>query len=371
MAADGQPVVASSIYGLILAALTRRVVPSFKRRYARCTNGTKMRRCAMCIWKTTKLHHLKVHNYQRADGSREAGLYVSIKTQLTVKLLYLSTRTEELIAPSSIEFFDSKWQKMGTKATLREEIAVITRIDSRVLDGEAPTNRTIAERMSWASDRITSRVEDTAYSLMGIFDVFLPMLYGEGDRAFVRLQEEIMKQSEDYTIFAWKSAGPGPSSRGIFARSPSEFTGRLHIADNISPSIPAISQYRALDHHLYDPAAMTSRGLLITLPLRREDTPESGIAGTTASDTSRHLVISGSSRREELQAGTYLALICRINSRTAELDQILCIWLRKHPERAMFTRTSPETVVILPTKRASGFKMHTIYTRSFGSVEDD
>lgn len=55
--------------------------------------------------------------------------------------------------------------------------------------------------MSWASKRQTTRVEDIAYSVMGLFGVNLPMLYGEGERAFIRLQEEIMRASDDHTIF--------------------------------------------------------------------------------------------------------------------------------------------------------------------------
>jgi hypothetical protein len=287
------------------------------------------------------------------------------------KAVYLPALTEELIAPSSLEFFDSKWQKLGTKTTLRQQIAGITRIDLKVLDGESSEKRTIAERMSWASERSTSRVEDIAYSLMGIFDVYLPMLYGEGDRAFIRLQEEIMKRSEDYTIFAWKSAGPGSSSRGFFAQSPSEFADRLRTGDRIPPSLQVLSQYKALDHHLYNPIALTSRGLLITIPLLRKDALKSELPGTTLFRATNVAPFARLFRRPELQAVTYLALICRINLKKAQEDQILCIWLRKHPECGMFTRTSPETMTILPGKRGSDFKMHTIYARPFGNVEDD
>jgi hypothetical protein len=80
--------------------------------------------------------------------------------------------------------------------------------------------------MSWAACRQTTRIEDIAYSLMGIFNVFMPMLYGEGRRAFIRLQEEIIKQTEDSTIFAWEANDTGDphiNRRGIFAHSPSEF----------------------------------------------------------------------------------------------------------------------------------------------------
>jgi hypothetical protein len=292
-----------------------------------------------------------------------------------VQGFYLPASTEELIAPSCLEFFDFKWHKLGTKTTLRQQIADITRINVKVLDGESPAKRTIAERMSWASERATSRIEDVAYSLMGIFDVYLPMLYGEGDRAFVRLQEEIMKRSEDYTIFAWRSKSSESSSRGLFARSPSEFTRGVDAAANIQTSRHVLSQYKVPDRQMYDPAALTSRGLLITLPLLKENALESNVTVKSAvSKFSRNILESsaffGLSSRPELKSGLYLALICKVKTGKTKEDQIMCIWLRKATESGMFTRTSPETVTILPGKRTSDFKMHTIYARPFKSIKD-
>jgi hypothetical protein len=75
--------------------------------------------------------------------------------------------------------------------------------------------------MSWAAKRKTSRLEDQAYSLLGIFDVNMPMLYGEGLKAFTRLQEEIIKTSDDQSIFAWDGADDG--SRSLLAPSPLAF----------------------------------------------------------------------------------------------------------------------------------------------------
>lgn len=57
--------------------------------------------------------------------------------------------------------------------------------------------------MSWAAKRKTARIEDQAYCLLGLFNVNMPLLYGEGGRAFIRLQEEILKVREDYTLFTW------------------------------------------------------------------------------------------------------------------------------------------------------------------------
>jgi hypothetical protein len=113
---------------------------------------------------------------------------------------------QELLAPSFIEFYSADWMLIGTKDRLHEIIAEITGIDHRALEGHDLSNFNVAERMSWAASRKTTRQEDKAYSLLGIFQVNMPLLYGEGRRAFDRLQEAILKSTEDYTIFTWTAA---------------------------------------------------------------------------------------------------------------------------------------------------------------------
>ncbi|KIO03769.1 hypothetical protein M404DRAFT_144765, partial [Pisolithus tinctorius Marx 270] len=62
----------------------------------------------------------------------------------------------------------------------------------------------IATRMSWAKGRTSTKEEDKVYALMGLFGVNLPILYGEGEtRTFLKLQNEIMKTTDDQSIFAW------------------------------------------------------------------------------------------------------------------------------------------------------------------------
>jgi len=91
----------------------------------------------------------------------------------------------------------------------------------------------VAKKMSWAAKRETTRIEDMAYCLLGIFDINMPMLYGEGKKAFRRLQDEIIKQSSDLSIFAWDGGQaavknpqqPGETFINLFAESPSDFAG--------------------------------------------------------------------------------------------------------------------------------------------------
>lgn len=93
---------------------------------------------------------------------------------------------------------------LGTKRTLHLPISRITGIEQKYLNGESLDTASVAKRMSWAAHRRTTRHEDEAYCLIGIFDVNVPLLYGEGKRAFQRLQHEIMRTyPEDHTLFAW------------------------------------------------------------------------------------------------------------------------------------------------------------------------
>jgi len=112
---------------------------------------------------------------------------------------------QEMIAPRDVQFFNKDWYPIGDKRALSRTLQDITRVPQDVLKhGFFLSNRPcVAQIMSWAANRTTTRVEDRAYSLMGLLDVNMPMLYGEGKKAFHRLQLEIICTSNDQSIFAW------------------------------------------------------------------------------------------------------------------------------------------------------------------------
>jgi hypothetical protein len=124
-----------------------------------------------------------------------------------------------------VEFYSAEWSYFGTRETLKHSIARITRIDMRVLSKTTnPHYMSIAKRMSWASGRNTTRVEDMAYCLMGLFEVNMPLMYGEGEKAFRRLQQEILSTySHDQSIFAWKNTNCTDHVAGVLAKSPADF----------------------------------------------------------------------------------------------------------------------------------------------------
>ncbi|KAI1792351.1 heterokaryon incompatibility protein-domain-containing protein [Ganoderma leucocontextum] len=118
---------------------------------------------------------------------------------------------QELIAPAIVVFVSGDWQVLGTKANLAGLLQDVTGIDQKVLTRDVRLSScSISVRMCWASQRNTTRVEDEAYCLMGLFGVSMPTIYGEGRRAFLRLQYEIMSHSSDISLFAWfTTALPG------------------------------------------------------------------------------------------------------------------------------------------------------------------
>ncbi|KAI0470750.1 HET-domain-containing protein [Xylariaceae sp. FL0804] len=164
---------------------------------------------------------------------------------------------QEVIAPDRVKFFDLSWKSIGPKRHLAEGISLHTQIPAELLRGTKQLQHyCAAQKMSWAASRTCTRVEDRAYSLMGLFGVNMPLLYGEGHRAFQRLQEEILKENDDQTILAWTV--PASSTRAwniesVFAQSPADFAAGHSMEGNV-----------------FDPGApstVTNRGLQISLPL--------------------------------------------------------------------------------------------------------
>ncbi|KAK3905972.1 HET-domain-containing protein [Staphylotrichum tortipilum] len=166
---------------------------------------------------------------------------------------------QELIAPDEIQFYDRGWNDRGTKEALQDALSHITGIGKDVLLGRNLSRLgsiPVAERMSWASRRRTTRQEDMAYCLLGIFDVNMPMIYGEGTKAFIRLQEEIIKRTNDLSILAWDSRGRSRAGRycGVLSESPAEFA---HVPRGLSTSTRSFTTE----------FAVTNSGLRITTEL--------------------------------------------------------------------------------------------------------
>ena len=191
---------------------------------------------------------------------------------------------QELIAPFKVIFLAQDWVAIGPKRDLVDLIEEITGIAGGALLHEMSLDTfSVAQRLSWASKRETTRVEDEAYSLLGIFDINMPTLYGEGERAFRRLQEEIMQHIPDQSLFVgWSRIYQGfetsfhsgmtlqftctrrPSITSLFAQSPAGFEAAGSIV-----AVPHHDVYRRL--HLSQIPALeytpTPHGIRMQLPL--------------------------------------------------------------------------------------------------------
>lgn len=177
---------------------------------------------------------------------------------------------QELIAPKRVKFFNSQWESLSSKEDLSPLLSSITTIPESVLsEPENRRNCSVARKMTWAAKRQTTRIEDIAYSLLGIFDVNMPLLYGEGPKAFLRLQEEILKETDDQSLLAWDLRKKDNwvdymTCTGVLASSPEVFLGSEDVVP--FPSKPG-----------RQPQAMTNRGLRLEVPIWHN--PNSTILG--------------------------------------------------------------------------------------------
>ncbi|OJT12898.1 Vegetative incompatibility protein HET-E-1 [Trametes pubescens] len=315
---------------------------------------------------------------------------------------------QELIAPRTLIFFSKSWNQIGNRQAYARELEQITGIDAGALRnlGWTPADllsgRSVAERMSWASRRETTRPEDMAYCLLGIFGVNMPPIYGEGEAgAFRRLQLEIIQRTNDRSILAWghsipelepwSSGSPLPSYQSqslesldshrlwapgrMLSPSPTYFpptrNKRTKITSDMSRWL-SIQPIREL-HYTH-----TNAGLRIQLPLRR--------TSITIGSPPRHLyygalgcLFTGDSelKRDEPDGIVALLLV-----RTMEEPGVyVCVqgcnkvrdgprrW-RGDPYRPGDTPTRVTTIPIREPIRAADWKVSTIYIAT-NETEDD
>jgi hypothetical protein len=177
---------------------------------------------------------------------------------------------QELIAPPEVIFYDQHWQRQFTRGTLKDLIHDLTGIPKDILEAahdgghrqcrQRLDGTSVAQRMSWAAARTTTRAEDASYCLLGLFDINMPLLYGEGAmKAFRRLQDEIIKSTDDESIYAWsypRETMDGRHYWGLLADSPAAF-------GNYKDMIPRRSRY--LTRSSNRTVTVSNRGLLLDL----------------------------------------------------------------------------------------------------------
>jgi hypothetical protein len=167
---------------------------------------------------------------------------------------------QELVAPEHVSFYAADWSKLGSRnASLADLVSDVTGIDKDFLGGTVSAQHAcIAQKMSWLAKRTTTRIEDMAYCMLGLFEINMPLLYGEGSKAFTRLQHEIIRTSNDHTIFCWTwTDSVPPSWTSLLAPSPGQFDGNRNFRPSGGDSVTdEVSIY-----------SMTNAGLSIRLPV--------------------------------------------------------------------------------------------------------
>jgi hypothetical protein len=248
---------------------------------------------------------------------------------------------QELVAPDDVEFFSAEWKNLGTRSGLEVLLSQKTGIPRTVLAGESLSAYPAAEKMSWASERTTTREEDMAYCMLGIFDVHMPLLYGEGNRAFVRLQEEILKRSEDLSLLAWtlqiRSPHRGHQRRSVLARHPAAF-GRPQLTKSTLDTIPPNPNWSPFVFSVqrnklglsqntkqqlrFPPPVVTNRGILTTLLLSPDSSPDRPADPTVPASKPQ---LSAGWSRQNFFAWTFSTALLEIFDQGMEKHRSLCM----------------------------------------------
>ena len=240
---------------------------------------------------------------------------------------------QELLAPCEVEFYDRGWNPRGTRKALCRVLSCITNISSEILETNADEPKLqkipVATRLSWAAKRKTTREEDKAYCLLGIFGVHMPLLYGERSRAFLRLQEAIAQKDNDMSLFAWVDRFPHglPSPlndwagfSGLMAKDPSQFADCTGMERLDNPLLPPLSW------------AMTNAGFEVTTALDRPGDEDDRTEHTVLSRTTKG-ALQAASRPSTQESSYRLLLHCRAPDQhydpSAVDPPVLAIWLRK------------------------------------------
>ncbi|KAF5490645.1 putative transporter [Colletotrichum fructicola] len=243
---------------------------------------------------------------------------------------------QELIAPSNVIFCNTKWVEIGNRESMRDIVGKITGIDRHFFNHGVLGRYSIAQKMSWAANRVTTRIEDQAYCLLGLFGVNMPLMYGEGEMAFVRLQEEIMRRTSDQSIFAWFDRAAGRQT-GFLATSPSCFANSGSVT-TYQPDEPQ------------PPYSITNQGISISLQLLASGS--SGFPLPFLPSEEGEILSAAGVRFSFSPAGTIAVLNCK-NAQGSRLG----IYMEKEDGKGIFYRSDhqigfvsiPDTVVARST----------------------
>ncbi|EJF59924.1 HET-domain-containing protein [Dichomitus squalens LYAD-421 SS1] len=263
---------------------------------------------------------------------------------------------QELVSPSEVKFLSNDWNIIGTKHILVDLISEITGIpDEALLHEKSLDEFSVAQRLSWAANRTTTRVEDRAYSLLGIFDINMSTLYGEGERAFRRLQEEILRRIPDQSLFAWQDVYQGPdmseqpiadqaectlrclewSPSVLLASSMNDFSADSRDIQIVPHAVLDRLQLSSLSTIEYTPSPQGIRTQIPLLPLSRYFPQSATIAYPDGIPRSQwYLAILGCEHKS--RPGSLLGRVCYIPPSGTGIDLLCsgCVVVSPAPSRS-------------------------------------
>ncbi|KAF5343252.1 hypothetical protein D9758_013437 [Tetrapyrgos nigripes] len=247
---------------------------------------------------------------------------------------------QELLAPSYVVFLDQCWEVIGTRYSLADVVSATTSIPVSVFRDGDLDKFGVAQKMSWAAPRQTSRPEDMAYCLLGIFRVSMSPIYGEGGaRAFMRLQQEIINISDDRSIFAWVAPHGENEPRGLLARSPAEFRWSSEVQASEADDIGDTS------------FSFGNNGLRIHLPLVPVEPVSAVVSETAKTQRSANLLrrwsrVSAVDTEPSYPVGTIFSAPLHCCSER-NLETGFAVYLQKVAGER-YVRCRPEELAIIP-----------------------
>ncbi|KAK4961787.1 hypothetical protein LTR10_002278 [Elasticomyces elasticus] len=238
---------------------------------------------------------------------------------------------QEMLASRKVNFFAEDWTPLGPLSDIAVLVSRASGVPQKVLNGKRTIFEcSIAQRLSWAASRTTTKTEDMAYCLLGILDISLDLRYGESNQAFARLQEAILKKSSDLSVLAWTDADPAKAIK-LLAHSPVNFR---HCHDVVHyPTVEASSEHWTTDRGLkgtFPVRAVQSRRsdigpevLKLSLGCYHDSSPEGIIALT--------VVASGTTPSNNVLS-VYLALNSDDSDFATPNNRLCCIDFLRYPE---------------------------------------
>ncbi|PPQ64874.1 hypothetical protein CVT26_002592 [Gymnopilus dilepis] len=197
---------------------------------------------------------------------------------------------QELLAPSNVHFYTKSWTPLiddaGDLSRARshkglpwigKKISKATGIPESVLSNRFDPRwqglRHAREILGWASKRRTTRIEDNAYCLMGLLNIFIPIAYGEDDHAFYRLLAELVNSSNDIRLYFW-SGFVTHARNTMFPKRLQQFLPLPHPDLGVEMDESATKKYGTFPE-IFDQwlptgnkaISLTNRGLSMSVPL--------------------------------------------------------------------------------------------------------